>query len=172
VALDERPDPELTAFAARLLLDSGDPRGATNQLEAGAQVHGWDSETSYLRALAAARACRFEEAIAFARDLVTDPELGSDAELLVVHLLLETGDLEGARRAVELALQERPDSTDLLLAKARVAEREGKVDEQLAFLERAQALDPDNQAVRTWHGISWGGPRVRREGDPRITPAL
>jgi tetratricopeptide (TPR) repeat protein len=122
----------------------------------------------YLRALAAARAGRFQDAITFARELTRDPDRGSDAELLLVHLLLETGDIAEARRAVELALRARPDSTNLLLARARVAEHEGKMDEQLAALERARGLDPDNLSVRTWHGIALVSAGERAEGQREL----
>jgi hypothetical protein len=151
-----------------LLLNTNDPQGATDQLEAGARVHGWDPETRYLRALAAARAGRFQDAITVARELTRDPERGSDAELLLVHLMVETGDVDEARRAVEAGLRGHPDSTDLLLAWARIAEHEGKTDEQLAALERARALDPDNLSVRTWHGVALVGAGRRAEGQREL----
>jgi tetratricopeptide (TPR) repeat protein len=163
-ALNERRDPELTAFAARLLLDAGDPNGASEQLEAGARVHGWGSATRYLRAVAAARLGHLEEAIAFAQDVVRDPQRGGDAQLLLVRLLLETDDVEGARRAADVALRERPDSTDHLLARAHVARRDGEMNEELALVERARRLDPDNLAVRTSHGIALLDTGARAEG--------
>jgi tetratricopeptide (TPR) repeat protein len=171
-ALNERRDRELTAFTARLLLDAGDPNGASEQLEAGARVHGWGSETRYVRAVAAAQLGHFEEAIGFSRELVRDPVRGGDAQLLLVHLLLDTGDVEGARRAAEVALRERPDSTDRLLARAHVARRDGEMNEQLALVERARTLDPDNLAVRTAHGIALLDTGARAEGQRELARVL
>jgi tetratricopeptide (TPR) repeat protein len=168
MALTERRDLDLTAFVAALSLDAGDPYGASEQLEAGARVHGWSSETKYLRVLAAARLGRFEEAVALARQLVKDPTRGQDAQLLLVHFLLETGDVVGARRAAEVARQERPSSVDPLLAQARVAEREGEMNEQLAVLERARRIDPDNIAVRTSHGMALLKAGARADGQREL----
>jgi thioredoxin-like negative regulator of GroEL len=153
MANDVRPDPGLTALAASFLLDAGDARGARERLEAGARALGWDSQTKYLRIVAAARGHQLEDAIALARELTDDPDRGADARLLLVDLLLENQDAEGARLAAEAAPREGPHSTDGLLARARVAGREGKREEQLTLLEKVRTVDPDNLSARTAHGI-------------------
>jgi Flp pilus assembly protein TadD len=184
-ANDIRPDPNLTVLTASVLLDAGDPRGARGLLEAGAAAHGWEPRTRYLRIVAATKADQADDAIGFARELAGDPDRGDDARLLLVDLLLKTGDVGGARFVAEAALRGRPDSTDCLLAQARVARCEGTTDEQLRLLERARTLDPDNLTVRRAHGIALlqtGSPMegqrelawvlFRRPGDPGATNAL
>jgi tetratricopeptide (TPR) repeat protein len=167
-----RPDPEITALAARCLLEARDPEAARTELEIGAQQHGWDSETRFLRLVSAARAGQLAEAIEFADELSDDPDRGVDARVLLGELHLRADNLEAARHAADSALRERPDSVDALLVRAAVAGAEGDREQRLALIERARKVDPDSPRVQTALGMALLNSGRRAEGQRAVASVL
>jgi tetratricopeptide (TPR) repeat protein len=164
MANHERPDPELTNVVAGLLLQLGEPSGAREELKEGASHHGWLPSNMFLLTIADARDGQLDDALQKARELIDDPVLGADAQVLLIDLLLERGDLQAARLAAEAALRERPDATNLLLARARVAGREGMRAHQLSLIEKAVSLNSNDTAARTARGVALLEMGSRSEG--------
>jgi Flp pilus assembly protein TadD len=83
---------------------------------------------------------RFPEALAVANQAV---KLDGQAHRLRADVLLETGDLAGARRAfaqaaAEIDPSELPDDLNLLTLRARILEGEGQDDRALALMQQAR----------------------------------
>lgn len=76
----------------------------------------------------------------------TRPE--ADPALLRGHANLQRGDLELARRDYEQALQRDPNSTDVLLALAAIAQRQGRQGDAEALRQRALLANPSDPATQ------------------------
>jgi len=82
------------------------------------------------------------------RALELDPELTSAAGLLVV-MQVEQADLFGAYDTAAALVERRPDSAEALFARSYVYRYAGLLDEAMADCDRALALDPKNEGLRS-----------------------
>jgi hypothetical protein len=172
MADDIDPDPRSSVQSASALLDAGDPNAARSRLEAGAREHGWTIEGRYLLARVAALSGDDDQAIGLAREVTADPVYRADANLLLVSLLSDAGDVEGARIAADAVLDDRPEWVPGLLARAHVAGREGAHEDELALIDRARMLAPDDPVVRTTYGVALLDRGSRAEGQRELAAVV
>jgi tetratricopeptide (TPR) repeat protein len=76
-----------------------------------------------------------------------------DDLLLLGRLQEDSGDFDGARKALEEAAAARPDSVDVLTRLARVAHKKKDFKGALGYLAHARSLEPGNASVRFFFGM-------------------
>jgi arylsulfatase A-like enzyme/Flp pilus assembly protein TadD len=146
--LESEPDqPRALNGLGVCLLRAGRFRDALPLLErAVARDPGFASAFANLGAALDQAGRRDEAARHYRRALALDAtQEGAARNLALLHL--ESGDFAGAREALRIQLEIRPDRPDTLALLARCEEELGHPGEALLHLERASSLDPANPGI-------------------------
>lgn len=143
--VDNTTDSLLRLVRAQALSDEP---AAVKLAEQWLKAHPNDARVARTVAEGMTRAGKFSAArTAFETVLRLDPE---DAEALnnLAHVQLEIGDLAGAQRSAEAALQKRPGVPHILGTAGWVAFKAGQADRGLQLLREARLRDPSNLDTR------------------------
>ncbi|HEX6956723.1 MAG TPA: tetratricopeptide repeat protein [Ferrovibrio sp.] len=141
-------DPGLLRSLATLCLRAGRPAEAWSAAETGLRLQPADRDFTNNRLAAMAAAGFLDAALALARRWASEAPGEAQARHRLGSLLLQTGDAPAGLAELEAALALRPDWPEALIAAAEAAFRDRQVDRARAWLDKAVALDPENQTVR------------------------
>ncbi|MBK1646642.1 hypothetical protein CKO25_18760 [Thiocapsa imhoffii] len=117
----------------------------------------------YARALAAARAERFQDALNALAPLIKSADVRAEHLALKAHLLLEQGDTQGAEAAAEQALSKDPWCADALLLRGRCERLRGHAAAAIRTLRRVVYDRPD-----CWRAHYQLAETYRESGEPQL----
>ena len=105
---------------------------------------------------------RANEAAESYRELLRTSPGDRDAQLALVEILVERGELAEAQPLVESALRSHPDDPRVLAAAGRIAHRAGRIGEAIAYEQRSLAGEPGG-------GESWRHRRLAGLRDQQLS---
>jgi tetratricopeptide (TPR) repeat protein len=119
-----------------------------------------DLELRRARALRAAG--RVDEAAESYREVLRANPADTQARLSLIEMLVERGEVDAAQPLIEAALRAQPDDPRALAAAGRIAQRNGRIDEAIAYEQRSLAGEASG-------GQGWRYRRLAEMLDQRLT---
>lgn len=153
-ALQKKNDSaEARLLLGQTLLESGDVRSAELELRKARELGSPADQVTPLMLRAYLATGQFKLALEEgAKIQPTDPEAQASVLNSIATALASTGDAGGAQKAIDSALEKKPDFAPALLTRARLLAAAGRADEALAGLDRIFTLQPRNAEAWKFKG--------------------